>query len=218
MKSYQNLVLLQNLYRRKALGFEYCDPFSINDTVSKDKPLSLQELSNDINRCHLCDLSKSRAQSMSGYGDCNAKLMVIDFMVSQSDDANNSYYSGRSGDTLKKMVENVLDLSIDEIYFTHVVKCKTLNSNIPSNSEVESCKSYLQSQIEFINPQVIVTLGDNAYYKFTNENQNFENVRGHVIDYKKYKLIPIYHPQHLLRNPELKKITLNDLKIIKSCL
>jgi len=218
LKSYQNLVLLQNLYRQKALGFEYSDPFLVNETHRQELPLSLDTLAKNITTCHLCDLSKSRTQSMSGYGDSNAKLMIIDFNVSSSDDSSNSYYSCRSGETLRKMIENVLELNIDDVYFTHAVKCKTLNSNIPSISEFNSCKAYLFSQIEFVKPKVIVTLGEDAYYKVTDETTNFKDVRGHVIDFKKYKIIPIYHPQFLLRNPDLKKITLNDLKTIKSCL
>lgn len=218
MKSFQNLVLLQNLYRLQALGFEYSDPFFVNEKSSNDVPANLSELSKTISTCHLCDLSKSRAQSMSGYGNENADLMVIDFNVSLSDDAQNSYYSGRSGETLKNMIENVLGLKVNDVYFTHAIKCKTLNSNTPSPSEWDSCKSYLFAQMEFVKPKVVVTLGDESYYKVTGESDNFDSVRGHVIDFKNYKLIPIYHPQHLLRNPELKKITMSDLKTIKSCL
>lgn len=218
MKSYQNLILLQNLYRQKALGFEYSDPFSINETNTNALPTSLEELVSDIKTCHLCDLSKSRTQSMSGYGNIHADLMIVDFTVSSTDDSNNAYYTGRSGESLKKMIENVLKLSINDVYFTHAVKCKTLNSNLPSASEFDSCKAYLYSQIDFVQPKVLVTLGEESYYKVTDENDDFENVRGHVIDFKKYKLIPIYHPGYLLRNPELKKITFNDLKTIKSCL
>ena len=218
MKSYQNLVLLQNLYRQKALGFEYSDPFSINEKSGFEKPKSLEELSLNISTCHLCDLSKSRSQSMSGFGSHHAKLMIVDFSVSSNEDSSNNYYVGRSGETLKNMINNVLNLSVEDVYFTHAIKCKPLSSNIPSKSEFNSCKSYLFSQIEFIKPKVIVTLGKDAYAKVTGEEENFESVRGHVIDFKNYKLIPIYHPQYLLRNPESKKITLNDLNTIKSCL
>ena len=218
MKSYQNLVLLQNLYRLKALGFEYIDPFTINEKNNKNRPETLEELNKEISNCYLCDLSKSRKQSMYGYGNQNAQLMIIDFSVSSIEDSENEYYVGRSGETLLNMVQNVLNLETNQIYFTHIVKCKPLNSNIPSNSEFNSCKSYLFSQINFIKPKVIVTLGEEAYYKVSGENNNFEDVRGHVINFKEYKLIPIYHPQFLLRNPKFKKITLNDLKTIKSCL
>lgn len=218
MKSFQNLLLLQNLYRLKALGFEYTDPFFVNEVNAHENPTSLQQLSQNIASCHLCDLSKSRKQSMSGYGNKDAKIMFIDFSVSMSEDVNNEYYSGRSGESLRKMIENVLELSIEDVYITHTIKCKPLNSNIPSDSEWDSCKSYLFSQIDFIKPKVIVTLGEEAYYRLTNEQDDFTNVRGHVIDFKKYKLIPIYHPKFLQRNPELKKVTFNDLKTIKSCL
>lgn len=218
LKSYQNLVLLQNLYRQEALGFVYSDPFIINENMSDKTAQTFEELVQNISNCHLCDLSKSRHQSMPGYGNINANLMIIDFSVSSLEDSTNSYYAGRSGETLKKMILNVLKLNINDVYFTHIVKCKPLHSNTPSISECNSCKSYLHSQIEFINPKVIITLGEDAYYQLTTEHDNFKDVRGHVIDFKKSQLIPIYHPEFLLRNPELKKTTLNDLKTIKSCL
>jgi DNA polymerase len=178
----------------------------------------MEELNLDIKNCHLCDLSKSRTQSMSGYGNQNADVMVIDFSVSPSDDNASSYYNGRSGEVLQKMIENVLDLSINDIYLTHAVKCKPLNSNTPSESEYNSCKNYLFTQIEFVKPNIIITLGKEAYAKVTSENENFSSVRGHVIDFKDYKLVPIFHPTYLVRNPDDKKIALNDLKTIKSLL
>jgi len=218
LKSYQNLILLQNLYRLKAIGYEYTDPFNANEKNSYEKANSLDALCKNIATCHLCDLSKSRTQSMSGYGNPNADVMIIDYQVSQTQDTSNSYYSGRSGETLKNMIENVLMLSVNDVYVTHAIKCKTLKSNKPSPSEWNSCKSYLFSQVEFIKPKIVVTLGNEAYHTFTEDKDNFENVRGHVIEFKNYKLIPIYHPQYLLRNPQLKKITLNDLKAIKGSL
>jgi len=218
LKSYQNIVLLQNLYRLKAIGFEYIDPFSVNEKSDFIKPNTLDELISNISSCHLCDLTKSRAQSMGGLGNKSADVMILDYSVSKTQDSSNTYYSGRTGETLKNMIENVLHISVKDIFYTHCIKCKPLNSNQPSPSEWNSCKSYLFSQIEFIKPKILVTLGSQAYSHLTGDNDNFENVRGHVIDFKNYKLIPIYHPGHLLKNPELKKTTLNDLKTIKSCL
>ena len=218
MKSFQNLVLLQNLYRLKALGFNYIDPFQVNEKSIHKEPETLNELARNISSCYLCDLSKSRKQSMSGFGNQNADLMIVDFSVSMSEDTNNEYYSGRSGESLINMIEKVIGIKTEDVYFTHAIKCKPLNSNRPSASEWDSCKSYLFTQIDFIKPKVVVTLGEDTYCKLTNEDEDFQSVRGHVIDFKKYKLIPIYHPQFLLRNPKLKKITMNDLKTIKSCL
>jgi len=218
LKSYQNLALLQNLYRLKAIGFEYIDHFTENINIEYETPSTLLELSSTISSCYLCDLSKSRKQSMSGFGNENADLFILDFSVSQAQDSTNQYYTSRSGEILKNMIENVIGLRIEDVYLTHAVKCKPLNSNKPSPSEYNSCKAYLYAQLDSIKPKVVVTLGNEAYSNFTGDDDNFENIRGHVIDFKEYKLIPIHHPSHLLRNPDLKKITLNDLKTIKSSL
>ena len=218
MNSYQNLALLQNLYRLKSAGFKYIDQFTINQSTDTQKPQDMSEFAKNISTCHLCDLSKSRSQSMPGYGDENADVMIIDFSVSPNDDSSNQYYSGRSGEILQNMIENVLELKVSQVYFTHAIKCKPLDANIPSKSEWESCKSYLFWQIEYVNPKVIVTLGKEAYAKIINEDEDFENVRGHIIDFENYKLVPIQHPSFILRNPQSKKTTFKDLKTIKSCL
>ena len=218
LKSYQNLVMLQNLYRLKALGFEYTELVSINEKSSDPLASDLESLHVSISSCHLCDLSKSRKQSMSGYGNKDADLMIVDSVVSGSEDESASYYAGRAGSSLRKMVENVLELSIEDVYYTHAIKCKPSGSNKPSESEYNSCKPYLLRQIELIKPKVIMVLGEDAYDLFSHTKEEFRQVRGHIIDFKEYKLVPIYHPQFLLRNPSLKIETLNDLKIIKSLL
>ena len=210
--------MLQNLYRLKSLGFEYTDLVSVNQKNLDILPNDINSLHVSISSCHLCDLSKSRKQGMSGYGNADADLMIVDSIVSSSEDDSSSYYAGRAGASLRKMVENVLELSIDDVFLTHAVKCKPLGSNKPSESEFNSCKPYLYKQIEIIQPKVIVTLGEEAYNIFSQTKEEFNSVRGHIIDLKDYKLVPIYHPQFLLRNPSLKKDTLNDLKIIKSLL
>ena len=210
--------MLQNLYRLKALGFEYTELASVNEKTLYTLPNDLNSLHVSVDSCHLCDLSKSRKQSMSGYGNKDAALMIVDSVVSGSEDESSNYYAGRGGGSLRKMVENVLELSIEDIYYTHAVKCKPLGSNKPSESEYNSCKPYLFKQIELIKPKIIMVLGEDAYNLFSQTKEEFNRLRGHIIDFKDYKIVPIYHPQFLLRNPSLKKETLNDLKIIKSLL
>lgn len=210
--------MLQNLYRLKALGFEYTELASVNEKTLDSLANDLESLDLSIKSCHLCDLSKSRKQSMPGYGNKDATLMIIDAIVSNNEDESSSYYAGRAGSSLRKMVENVLELSVEDVYYTHALKCKPLGSNNPSESEYNSCKPYLFKQIELIKPKVIMILGEDAYNLFSQTKDEFHQVRGHIIDLKEYMVVPIYHPQFLLRNPSLKIETFNDLKIIKSLL
>ena len=218
MKSYQNIVMLQNLYLLKALGFEYTELASINEKTLDSLANDLDSLDLSIKSCHLCDLSKSRKQSMPGYGNKDATLMIIDAVVSTSEDESSSYYTARAGNSLRKMIENVLELSVEDVYYTHAIKCKPLGANNPSESEYNSCKPYLFKQIELIKPKVIMILGEDAYNLFSQTKDEFHQVRGHIIDLKEYMVVPIYHPQFLLRNPSLKIETFNDLKVIKSLL
>lgn len=211
--------MLQNLYRLKALGFNYSDPFVTNrPSVAQELPDNLLQLQEMVAQCHLCDLSKSRQQSMGGWGNPNADLMIVDAYVSVSEDGTNNYYAGKSGESLTKMIENVIGLRKEDVYISHAVKCKPLGTNTPSASEFNSCKPYLYKQIELIKPKVVIALGADAYSLLSGDDSDFEQVRGQKINVGDYTIIPIYHPQFLLRNPSFKGETLTDLKTIKSCL
>jgi len=211
--------MLQNLYRLKALGFTYSDPFITNiPTQMQELPEELDALNALISDCHLCDLSKSRQQSMGGTGSLHADLMIVDAYVPVTNDTSNSYYSGKSGESLMNMIEKVIGLKKEEVYMTYAVKCKPLGSNTPSKSEFNSCKPYLYKQIEKIKPKVVVALGEDAYRLLSGEDLSFEQVRGQKVNFGTYIIIPIYHPQFLLRNPSMKRVTLTDLYTIKSAL
>lgn len=218
MDSFQNLEFLQNLYRLKTLGYEFTDPIHLNQTktgTSTILPNSLDPLVRMVNECQLCDLSKSRSQSMGGRGNANAKLFILDAFVSPAEDESNSYFIGRTGTMLKDMIEKVLSLNLDEVYFTHAVKCKPFGFQQPSMSESNSCSPYLHKQLEIVSAPIIVTLGSDAYRLLTHDESEFEKIRGHLIPFMDRTVIPIYHPLHLLRNPSLKSETMRDLLLIK---
>ncbi|MEA3522686.1 MAG: uracil-DNA glycosylase [Campylobacterota bacterium] len=216
MRSFQNLLVLQNLYRLKAVGFDYIDPIVINHKNDGDLPDDMLAMQQLIAKCHLCDLSKSRTQSLGGIGNLDADLMIIDAFVSIAEDEGGSYFVGRSGQSLQKMVENVLQLELKDIFYTHCVKCKPLGTQVPSNSEIMSCKPYLFKQIELIKPRIIIALGEEVYHMLTNDTTPFEQIRGQSIKFGNAIIVPIYHPAYLLRNPSLRNITLHDLKTIKA--
>lgn len=217
MDSFQNLALLENLYRLKALGFSYTDPMTPNSSQFSPSTLpdSLDSLSSAITQCYLCDLSKSRRQSLIGHGSPNASIMFIDAFVSTAEDEENSFYVGRSGVMLRDMIEKVLSLPLNDVYITHAVKCKPFGFQTPSSSEFQSCVGYLNKQIALIQPKIIIPLGSDAYESLCTNADDFERVRGEIIPYGDACIIPMYHPLYLIRNPSLKKDTMRDLLTIK---
>lgn len=216
MDSYQNLALLENLYRLRSLGYTYVDPITPNrQSISNVLPDSLMQLEKTIHQCYLCDLSKSRRQSMGGYGNPQAQVMFVDAYVSAAEDETNGYYAGRSGAMLRDMIEKVLMLSIDDVYITHAVKCKPFGFQNPSPSECGSCAPFLAKQFDLIKPRIIVTLGPDAYRLVMHEEGEFERVRGEIVAMGDSVVIPMYHPVYLMRNPSLKKEAMRDLQTIK---
>jgi uracil-DNA glycosylase len=190
--SFQNLALLENLYRLKTLGFTYVDPITLNrQSPSSTLPDSLAVLGDQMEQCYLCDLSKSRRQCMRGYGNPRAPLVFIDAFVSAAEDESGEYYVGRSGMMLRDMIEKVLAMRVEEVYLTHALKCKPFGFQTPSSSEYRSCAPYLAKQLELIKPRIIVTLGAEAYHSLTGDNGDFERVRGEIIPFGEAQIIPI---------------------------
>lgn len=220
MNSYQNLAYLENLYRLKSLGFNYVDPITPNKNQGQTSslPNSYETLLRTIQGCHLCDLSKSRSQSMGGQGSLNPKILFLDAFVSSAEDEADAYYIGRSGVMLRDMIEKVLELSIDDVYITHAVKCKPFGFQQPSPSECNSCSPFMHKQLEILSPKLIVTLGADAHTLLTHDKSDFERLRGQKIPFGSSTIIPLHHPTFLLRNPSFKKEAMRDLQTIKEAL
>jgi len=197
------------------------DPVSVNEDeqcFDTSLPSDLNALHSQMSQCHLCDLSKHRQRVLTGFGNINAKIMFIDAFPSMVEDESGDSFSGRSGSSLEKMITKVLGLSLNDVYLTHVLKCRPSHQHTILESELSSCKPYLFKQIELINPKIIVTLGELAYNSLVKGENSFEQARGQKIPYEGKILVPLYHPSHLLRNPSLKKCTMDDLINIKQYL
>ena len=197
------------------------DPVSVNEeeqSFDLSLPTNISTLHSQMSDCHLCDLSKHRQRVLTGFGNVNAKIMFIDGSPSMVEDESGNSFAGRAGSSFEKMITHVLKLNIEDIYLTHVLKCRPSHNHNVLDSELSSCKPYVFKQIELVNPEIIVTLGELAYNSLIKDESNFEKIRGQKIPYEGKILIPLYHPSHLLRNPSLKKCTMDDLINIKGLL
>ena len=217
MKNLKNALLLKQLYQLKQLGYNYT---SVNifkeDEPDLTLPNTLDSLEKQAKECHLCELSKSRQKVVFGEGSLQASLMIVGDFPSNSDDSAGKMFTGRSGDTLTKMLENVLGLSRAEVYMTNVLKCRALDTQTPSPTFAHTCHPYLLKQIELIQPKIILAFGELAYQYLTGDDSSISEVRGSVHEKEGYKVIPTYHPNYLLRNPSAKKDVFEDLKKVKA--
>ena len=210
--------ILHQLNFLKSIGYEYHELIELSNKEinSNSLPNNIFDLQSIVENCFLCELSKSRKNVLFGMGDINASLMLIVDEPTASEDELKSFYVGKTGEQLVKMIENVLPLKKEDVYITNLVKCKS--SNGINVSHYNSCNSYLHKQIELVNPKLIVTFGEKTYQYLCNDKTNFSQIRGHEMSFKNYKVIPTHSVSYLLRNPSSKKEAFADMLKIKSYL
>jgi len=216
MKNLKNALLLKQLYQLKDLGYNYTSTnIYKEDEPDLTLPNTLDTLEKQALECHLCELSKSRTKVVFGEGNTDADLMIVGDAPSASDDSTGKVFTGRSGDLLTKMLENVLGLSRNDVYMTNVLKCKALDTHSPSPSFAHTCHPYLLKQIELVKPKLIIAFGELSYQYLTGDDSLIADVHGSIHTAASYKVIPMYHPNYLLRNPSAKKDVFEDLKKVK---
>jgi DNA polymerase len=213
----KNLLKLKYLYKLKEAGVEYFEGFESEDKEIK-MPNELKELEEICKKCTLCDLSKTRTNVVFGEGNPNANLMFIGEGPGEMEDKTGRPFVGRAGKLLTKIIENVLNLTRDDVYIANIVKCRPPNNRVPTIEEAQKCKPYLLKQIEIINPKILVCLGKTAFMYLMDSDLPISKIRGQIFEYKGKKVIPTYHPSYLLRNPSAKKEAYKDFLLIKSML
>ena len=216
MKNLKNALLLKQLYQLRQLGYKYTSATVYKeDEPDLSLPDTLEKLKVQAQQCHLCELSKSRNSVVFGEGNPQADIMFIGEAPGATEDSMGKPFTGRSGELLTKMIENVLLIKREEVYITNIVKCRPPDNRAPTPTEAHTCYSFLLKQIELVKPKLIVTLGGTAYHYMTGDETGISKIRGTLHQQNGYTLIPTYHPSFLLRNPSAKKEVFEDLKKAK---
>ena len=105
-----------------------------------------------------------------------------------------------------------------DVFIANIVKCRPPKNRDPLPEEISSCMHYLISQINLIMPDVICTLGRVSTHALLENNEPISKLRGKVFDFQGIKVVPTFHPSHLLHHPENKKLVWQDMKIIMKML
>jgi len=222
MENLQELKLLQDLYRYKALGYTYFSdikkPIITLDTEI-DLPDSMDALSDTAHQCALCTLSNSRKQVVFAEGNLNADIMFVGEAPGSVEDEMGRPFVGKSGELLTKIIETTLDMKREDVYITNIVKCRPPLNREPSKDEAQKCLPFLMKQIELVKPKIIITLGATSYRYLSGDHTSaISKIRGEIIQFSHALLMPTFHPAFLLRNPSAKKYVFLDMQKVKALL
>jgi DNA polymerase len=177
----------------------------------------LEDLKRKIEAIQDCDLKKNASKIVFGDGNIHSPIMIVGEGPGQKEDELGKPFVGDAGALLNKMLK-AIKIEREKIYITNVVNYRPPNNRKPEKSEINRYSEYLKEHISIIDPQILILMGSTAMEALFGGNKRISKERGQwkeiIIKHKTYKSIITFHPAYLLRQPDQKKFSWEDLKII----
>jgi DNA polymerase len=176
--------------------------------------VTLADVAGAIAKCSACDLGASALNHVPGVGDPDARFVVVGEAPGAKEDELGLPFVGKSGDLLTKILD-AIGFKRDDVFICNVLKHRPPGNRNPSSSEVAACRPFLLRQLEILQPKVILALGTFAAQTLLETDTPIGKLRGIEHRYHGIPLIATYHPAALLRNPNWKRPTWEDVQLAR---
>ena len=188
-------------------------PQPVAAAVADENP-EWRQLEQQVRMCTACELHQSRTQTVFGVGNRDADWLFVGEGPGFEEDRQGEPFVGRAGKLLDKMLA-AIGFDRSQVYIANTVKCRPPDNRNPRPEELAACNHYLRSQIDLIGPKLIVALGAVAANTLLETQVAVGRLRGKVHRYgvAEIPLIVTYHPAYLLRSPQQKKASWEDLQL-----
>ena len=189
-----------------------------NNVNQLDKEKELNELKLKINSIDDCSLQNNSKKIVLGDGNINSPIMLVGEAPGIEEDNLGLTFLGDVGDLLRKMLI-AINIKKENIYSTYAVNFRPPEDRKPTSTEIKRYSHFLQKQISIIKPKIIILMGSSAMESLTGLNNKISMERGKwkevIVKNTTYNIIVTFNPSYLLRVPENKKHSWEDLKKIK---
>ncbi len=186
---------------------------SENKLSADIKPKTLEDVKRMIGDCKRCRLHQKRKNIVFGSGNEKAEIVFVGEAPGGDEDIQGKPFVGKAGQLLTKIIE-AMELKREGVYIANIIKCRPPNNRDPLEDEISACEPFLKEQLRIINPKIICTLGTFAAQTLLKTKEKITSLRGKFYTYEGIKLMPTFHPAYLLRNPNDKKYTWEDMQKI----
>ncbi|MHA1549991.1 MAG: uracil-DNA glycosylase [Alphaproteobacteria bacterium] len=177
---------------------------------------SMEELKNSLQNFTGCSLKKYAKHTIIGEGCIKKPLvMCIGEAPGADEDRTGRPFVGKSGQLLDKMLASIGLSREENTYITNVIPWRPPGNRTPTQEETFLCRPFILGQINLIRPKIIIFLGGSPTQALTNRTDGITRLRGKWLSISGIPALPIFHPAYLLRSPEKKKETWQDLLAIK---
>ena len=192
---------------------------SSNDTDQTNKAELLEKLKKQINSIENCNLKDNSQNLILGDGNINSSIMLIGEAPGAEEDKTHITFKGEVGELLNKMLL-AIEIKRQNIYCSYAVNFRPPEDRKPTSQEIKRYSVFLKEHISIINPKIIILMGSSAMEAVTGINSKISSERGKwkevILRNKTYPLIISFSPSYLIRFPENKKYSWEDLKKIKN--
>ena len=189
-----------------------------NDGNQVNKAELLQKLKKQINSIENCNLKDNSQNLVLGDGNINSSIMLIGEAPGIEEDKFGTTFKGDVGELLTKMLL-AIEIKRKNIYCSYAVNFRPPEDRKPTSQEIKRYSVFLKEHIAIINPKIIVLMGSSAMESVTGINSKISSERGQwkeiILKNKNYPVIISFNPSYLIRFPENKKYSWEDLKKIK---
>jgi DNA polymerase len=182
---------------------------------------SLDELRAMLGDFDGCALKFTATKLVFADGNPAARIMFVGEAPGRDEDIEGLPFVGRSGKLLDLMMA-AIDLDRSKVYIANIIPWRPPGNRTPTPQETLICLPFIQRQIELVNPDILVTLGNPSTQALLMTRDGIMKTRGRWIDYdtgtRRIRAMPTFHPAYLLRSPAYKRLAWQDLRAIKRAL
>lgn len=173
----------------------------------------LADIEPEALECTRCRLCETRTNVVFGVGSPRARLMFIGEGPGRDEDLRGEPFVGAAGHLLDRIIR-AMGLQRQEVYIANTVKCRPPRNRNPMPEELAACRSYLMRQVAAIRPEVIVLLGRVAAQAVLQTDAPLGRLRARFHDWCGIPVMCTYHPAYLLRKPQDKGKTWEDIQAV----
>ena len=189
-----------------------------NDYDQTNKAELLEELKKQINSIENCNLKDNSQNLVLGDGNINSPIMLIGEAPGIEEDKSSTTFKGEVGELLNKMLL-AIGVKKKNIYCSYAINFRPPEDRKPTAQEIKRYSVFMKKHISIIYPKIIILMGSSAMESLTGINTKISLERGKwkeiILRNKTYPVMISYNPSYLIRFPENKKYSGEDLKKIK---
>jgi DNA polymerase len=152
----------------------------------------------EVRACERCPaLCESRSRIVNGVGPADADLVFVGEAPGANEDEEGEPFVGRSGTVLDDALRDA-GLSRADVRITNCVRCRPPENRDPTAGELDSCRDYLATELDRVDPALVVTLGKVPSEHLLDRSVAVTKTAGQVFDARvgdrAYRLLVSVHP------------------------